>query len=63
MLSSLRTKFECGHSANLRSNDIYAVTVIHMCMASSVNEGNTKPPRNSGVLNVVILECNSNYML
>jgi hypothetical protein len=41
----------------------FEFTVIDMYMASSVNECNTTPPRNSSVLNVVILECNSSYML
>jgi hypothetical protein len=57
------TNFECGNSGNLCSYDIYAVTVNDMYLESSVNEGNTTPPRNSSVLNVVILECNSSYML
>jgi hypothetical protein len=61
-LSSLITNFECGNSGHLCSDDIYAVTVNDMYMESSLNEGNT-PPRNSSVLNVVILECNSSYML
>jgi hypothetical protein len=65
-LSSLITNFECGNSAHLCSYDIYAVTVLDMYMESSVNKGNTTPPpppRNFSVLNVVILECNSSYML
>jgi hypothetical protein len=56
-LSSLITNFERGNSAHLCSYDIYAVTVLAMYTESSVNEGNTTPPRNSSVLNVVILEC------
>jgi hypothetical protein len=40
-----------------------AFTVNDIYMESSVNESNTTPPRNSSVLNVVILECNSSYML
>jgi hypothetical protein len=62
-LSSVITIFECGNSGHLCSYDIYAVTVNDMYTESSVNEGNTTPPRNSSVLNVVILECNSSYML
>jgi hypothetical protein len=31
--------------------------VLDMYMESSVNESNATPPRNSRVLNVVILEC------
>jgi hypothetical protein len=62
-LSSVITKFECGNSGNLCSYDIYVVTVNDMYMESSVNECNTTPPRNSSVLNVVILERNSSYML
>jgi hypothetical protein len=62
-LSSVITNFECGNSGLLCSYDIYDVTVNDMYMESSVNEGNTTPPRNSSVLNVVILECNSSYML
>jgi hypothetical protein len=61
--SSLITNFECGNSAHLCSYAIYAVTVLDMSMESSVNEDNTTPLRNSSVLNVVILECNSSYML
>jgi hypothetical protein len=56
-LSSLITNLECGNSAHLCSYNIYAVMVLDMYMESSVNEGNTTPPRNSSVLNVVILEC------
>jgi hypothetical protein len=56
-------KFECGKSGHLCSYDLYAVMVNGMYMESSVNEGNTTPPRNSSVLNVVILECNSSYVL
>jgi hypothetical protein len=55
-LSSVTTHFECGNSGHLSSYDIYAVTVLDMYMESSVNEGNTTPPRNSSVLNFVILE-------
>jgi hypothetical protein len=62
-LSSLITNFECGNSGHLCFYDIYAVTVNDMHMALSVNEGNTTPPRNSSVLSVVILECNSSFML
>jgi hypothetical protein len=62
-LSSAITNFECGNSGHLCSYDIYAVTVNDMYMESSVNDGNTTPPRNSSVLNVIILECNSSYML
>jgi hypothetical protein len=62
-LSSVITNFECGNSGHLCSYDIYAVTVNDMYMESSVNEGNITPPRNCSVLNVVILECNSSYML
>jgi hypothetical protein len=62
-LSSVITNFECGNSGHLCSYDIYAVTVNDMYMESSVYEANTTPPRNSSVLNVVILECNSSYML
>jgi hypothetical protein len=53
--SSLITNFECGNSAHLCSYAIYAATVLDMSMESSVNEGNTTPPRNSSVLDVVIL--------
>jgi hypothetical protein len=45
-LSSLITNFECGNSGRLCCYDIYAVTVNDMYMESSVNEGNTTPPRN-----------------
>jgi hypothetical protein len=62
-LSSVITNFECGNSGHLCSYDIHAVTVNDMYMESSVNEGNTTSARNSSVLNVVILECNSSYML
>jgi hypothetical protein len=62
-LSSVITNFECSNSGHLYSYDIYTVTVNDMYMESSVNEGNTTPPRNSSVLNVVILEFNSSYML
>jgi hypothetical protein len=62
-LSSVITNFECGNSGHLCSYDIYVVTVNDMYMESSVNEGNTTPPQNSSVLNVVILECSSSYML
>jgi hypothetical protein len=62
-LSSVITSFECGNSGHLCSYDIYAVTVNDMYVESSVNEGNTTPPQNSSVLNVVILGCNSSYML
>jgi hypothetical protein len=61
--SSVITNFECGNSGHLWSYDIYAVTVNDMYMESRVNDGKTTPPRNSSVLNVVILECNSSYML
>jgi hypothetical protein len=54
--SSVFTKFVCGNSGHLCSYDIYAVTVNDMYMELSVNEGNTTPPLNSSVLNVVILE-------
>jgi hypothetical protein len=63
MLSSVITNFECGNSGHLCSYNIYAVTVNDMYMESSVSEGNTTPPRNSSVLNVEILECNSSYRL
>jgi hypothetical protein len=63
MLASVITNFECGNSGHFWSYDIYAVTVNDVYMESSVNEGNTTPPRNSSALNVVILECNSSYML
>jgi hypothetical protein len=62
-LSSVITNFERGNIGHLCSYDIYAVTVNDMYKESSVNEGNTTPPRNSSVLNVVILECKSSYML
>jgi hypothetical protein len=62
MLASVITNFECGNSRHFWSYDIYTVTVNDMYMESSVNEGNT-PPRNSSVLNVVLLECSSSYML
>jgi hypothetical protein len=62
-LASVITNFECGNSGHICSYDIYAVTVNDMYMESSVSEGNTTPPQNSSVLNVVITECNSNYML
>jgi hypothetical protein len=62
-LSSVITNFECGNSGHSCSYDIYAVTVNDMYMESSVNEGNTTPPRNSSALDVVILKCNSSYML
>jgi hypothetical protein len=62
-LSSVTTNFECGKSGHLCPYDIYTVTVNDMYMESSVNECNITPPRNCSVLNVVILECNSNYML
>jgi hypothetical protein len=62
-LSSLITNFGCGISAHLCSYNIYAAMVLDMHMATSVNEGNTRPTRNSSVLSVVILECNSSYML
>jgi hypothetical protein len=62
-LSSVNINFECGNSTHLCSYAIYAVTVLDMSMESSGNEGNTTPPRNSSVLNVVILECNSSFML
>jgi hypothetical protein len=56
MLASVITNFECGNSGHFWSYDIYAVTVNDMYTESSVNEGNTTPPRNSSVLNVVTLE-------
>jgi hypothetical protein len=62
-LASVITNFECGNNGHFWSYDIYAVTVNDMYMESSVNEGNTTPPRNSSVLNVVTVECNSSYML
>jgi hypothetical protein len=62
-LSSVIRNFECGNSGHLCSYDIYAVMVNDMYMESSVNEGNATPPRNSSVLNMVILECNISYML
>jgi hypothetical protein len=62
-LSSVIKNFERGSSGHLCSYDICAVTENDMYMESSVNEGNTTPPRNSSVLNVEILECNSSYML
>jgi hypothetical protein len=62
-LASVITNFECGNSGHLYSYDIYALTVNDMYMESSVNEGNTTPPRNASALNMVILECNSSYML
>jgi hypothetical protein len=62
-LSNVITNFECGNSGHFCSYDIYVVTVNDMYMESSVNESNTTPPRNSRVLNVEILECNSSYML
>jgi hypothetical protein len=49
-------KFECGNSGHFWSYDIYAVTVNDIYIESRVNEGNTTPPRNSSVLNFVILE-------
>ena len=63
MPSRLITNFECGNSAHLCSYAIYAATVLDMSMESSVSEGNTTPPRHLSVLNVVILECNSSYVL
>jgi hypothetical protein len=63
MLSSLITNFKCGNSGHLCSYDVYAVTVNDKYIESSVNERNTTPPRNSSVLNMVILECNTSYML
>jgi hypothetical protein len=60
-LASVITNFECGKSEYLCSYDFYAVPVNDMYMESSVNEGNTTPPRNSSLLNEVILECNSSY--
>jgi hypothetical protein len=62
-LSSVITNFEYGNTGHLCSYDIYAITINDMYMESSVNEGNITPLRNSSVLNVVILECNSSYML
>jgi hypothetical protein len=61
--ASVITNFECGKRGHFWSYDIYGLTVNDMYMESSVNEGNTPPPRNSSVLNVVTLECNSSYML
>jgi hypothetical protein len=61
--ASVITNSECGNSGHFWSYDIYAVTVNDMYMESSVNEGNTTPSRNFSVLNVIILECNSSYML
>jgi hypothetical protein len=63
MLASVNTNFECGYSGHFWSYDIYGVAVNDMYMESRVNESNTTPPRNTSVLNVVILECNSRYML
>jgi hypothetical protein len=63
MRSNLITNFESGNSAHLCSYDICAVTLLDMYMESRANEGNTTPPRNSSVLCVVMLECNSSYML
>jgi hypothetical protein len=63
MLASEITNFEYDNSGHFWSYDIYAVKINDMYMESSVNEGNTTPPRNSSVLNVVILECNGSYML
>jgi hypothetical protein len=57
------TNFECGNSGRFWFYDIYVVTLDDMYMESSVSEGNTTPPRNSSVLNVVILEYKSSYML
>jgi hypothetical protein len=62
-LSNVIRNFECGKSGHLCSYDIYAVTINDMYMDSSVNEGNTTPPRNSDFSNVRILESNSSYML
>jgi hypothetical protein len=61
--ASVITNFECGKFGHFWSYEINAVTVNDMYMESSVNEGNTKTSRNSSVLNVVILECDSSYML
>jgi hypothetical protein len=44
------TNFECGKRGHLCSYDVYAVPVNDMYMESSVNEGNTTPPRNSTVV-------------
>jgi hypothetical protein len=63
VLASVITNFERSNSGHFWSYDFYAVTVNDMYMESSVNESNTTPPRNCSVLNVVILECNSSYML
>jgi hypothetical protein len=62
-LASVITNFECGNSGHHWTYDIYAVTVNDMYIESSMNEGNTTPPRNRSVINMVILECNSSYML
>jgi hypothetical protein len=59
----MKTLASVINSGHFWSYDIYAVTVNDMYMESSMNEGNTTPPRNSSVLNVVMLECNSSYML
>jgi hypothetical protein len=63
MRASVITNFQCGKNRHFWSYDIYAATVHDMYMESIVNEDNTPPPRNSSVLNVVILECNSSYMM
>jgi hypothetical protein len=47
-LSNVIRNLECGNSGRLCPYDIYAATVNDMYMESSVNEGNTAPPRNSG---------------
>jgi hypothetical protein len=62
-LSSVITNVEWGKSGNLCSYNIYAVTINDMYMGSSVNEGNTTPAQNSRILNVVILEYNSRYIM
>jgi hypothetical protein len=62
-LSSVIKNFQWGNRGHLYTYVIYAVSVNGMYMESIVNEGNTKPPGNFSVLNVVILECNSSYML
>jgi hypothetical protein len=63
MLASVIRNFECGNRGHFWSYDNYTVTVKDIFMESSVNEGNTTPPPNPSVLNLVILECNSSYML
>jgi hypothetical protein len=60
-LSSVIKKFECVNNGHLCSYDIYAVTVNDMYMELSGKEIHTSP-RNSSVLNVVILEHKSSCM-